>query len=333
MQEDFLTSLHMAAEGWETVYLTKENVQWGLAPDTFAGWVKQRQRWAAGIISISQYLCSERAMGLATDVRFVGSLWGVIDSSAAFVWTVALVGLPVLVTMQEALVAWKDSTQLNLLLALALVDFTGQSWMGLLLSSLLDFKMPFLGQFASAWTAPYRVIVALRFYVLPKLLGYKTPNFTPTNLLVHGEQERAVRIDRSLISCLRVIILGCGAYLHLAVFVVCVTGGILTMSSVVLQFETKSVSFVLQRLMAGVCWPPLFVLWAALMKNAWVPVAYAISCPALMSREHFLVRDGGNGVMYPSAKAKGDHLRRGGQKFFCFACLYYALAIIAYGLT
>ena len=333
MQEDFLTSLHLAAKGWETVYLVKEKVQWGLAPDTFAGWVKQRQRWGAGVISISQHLCSERADGLAADVRFSGVVWGVIDSSAALVWTVALVGLPVLVMMQQPLVAWRGTTQLNMLLGLAFLDFAAQSLTQILLSSLLEFKMPFLGQFASTWTAPYRLAVALRFYVLPKLAGYKTPNFTPTNAPMHGERERAARTEGSLVARLKVILWDCGAYLHLIVLVVCVIGGALTVKVVALEGRRQTVSLLLQELLAGVGWPPLFVFWAASMKNVWVPVAYAISPPALLPRGHFLIRDGGNGVAYPTAQAKDDHVRRGGQKFFYFVCLYYGLVLVTYGFT
>ena len=333
IQEDFLTSLHLAAKGWETVYLVREKVQWGLAPDTFAGWVKQRQRWGAGVISISQFLCSKRAEGLAADVRLNGALWGVVDGSAAFVWTVALVGLPVLVMTQQPLVAWSGTIQLNVLLGLAFLDFAAQSLTQVLLSSLLDFKMPFLGQFASTWTAPYRLAVALRFYVLPKLVGSKTPNFTPTNIPMHGDRERAARTAGSLVARLKVILWDCGAYLHLVVLVICVIGGVLTVQVVGRQVRRQTVNLVLQGLLAGVGWPPLFLFWAAFLKNAWVPVAYAIAPPALLPRKHFLTRDGGNGVAYPTAQAKEDHLQRGGQGLFYFVCFYYGLVLAVYRIA
>ena len=330
MQEDFLTSLHLAAKGWETVYLAGERVQWGLAPDTFVGWVKQRQRWAVGVISVAQYLYSQRAEGLAADVKFNGALYVVVDSSAALVWTVALVGLPALVATRRPLVAWTGATQLNLLLGLTLLDFVAQSAVQILLSSLLDFQMPEFGRFPSTWTAPYRLAVAWRYYVLPKLLGHQTPNFTPTNIPVHGEQERAARMDGSLVGRLKVILWGCSAYLHLAVLAFGVVGGALTIRSVLLEAVRKDAGLMIRGLMAGVGWPPLFVLWAAFLKNAWIPVAYAIWPPALLPREHFLVRDGANGAAYPSAQAKDDHVRGGRQGFYWFACLYYAFVFVVY---
>lgn len=333
MQEDFLTSLHLAANGWETVFLVKDHVQWGLMPDTFAGWVKQRQRWGAGVISIAQYMCSREAQRLPREARLNGAMWGIVDVSGTFVWTVALVGLPLLVMTQQPLLAWGGPTQAMWLVGLAFFDFAAQCLTQILLSSLLDFRRPIMAQFASIWIAPYRLAVAWRFYVLPRLLGHKTPNFTPTNGLPHGAQERAARTQGSLTTRLKVLLWDCGAYLHLMIVALCIAGGFLVSRSVMLDLDTRGTKWALQRFVSGIGWPPLFVLWAAFFKNALVPVIYALSPPALLPREHFLLREGKDGVAYPKPQAKADHIRRTGQGFFYFACLYYVGILIAYGLA
>ena len=335
MQEDILTSIKLAARGWETVYILKQHLQWGLAPDTFAGWVNQRQRWAAGVISISQYLSSNEAEGLDWKVRLIGCYWGVIDSSAALGWTITLLCLPVLVMTQQPLISWRGAEQFSTCLGLAFLDFAAQSSTQILLSSLVDFKVPILSHLSSRWTAPYRLAVALRSYVIPKLFGREPPRFRPTNSPIHGTREREARKTGSRVSFLKVILWECGAYLHLIVFVTGLIGCALTAKSILFGFERDHVRSTLRTFLTGVGWPPLFMLWAALMSNAWVPLAYAIFPPPLQSRERFLVRDEKNGVAFPTRQAKDDYIRSGKQGFFSFVCFYYLsmMVLVSYGLV
>ena len=327
IQEDLVTSLQLGAKGWETIFLGHEHLQWGLVPDTFAGWVNQRQRWTAGAISVSQYLCSKEAEGLPGNVRIIGGLWGATEILTASAWTLAFLTLPVLVVMQQPLVEWTGTIRFKICFGLAVVDFAAQSSTQILLSSLQDFQLPILNQLSTAWTSPYRLTVALRCYVIPKLsgLGLGMPKFKPSNSPSHGARERDARRSGSRITHSKIILLDCGGFLHLGVLAVCLTGGVIATQTVLLGLKRDQMRLVLRIFLTAVGWPPIFTLWAALMNNALVPVLYAFCPPVLLTRGDFLSRDKDSGVVYPTPKAKDDYFRRGRQDLLYFVCLYYLL--------
>ena len=297
LSEDVLTSLILCACGWQTVYVP-EPVQWGLAANTFCGWLKQRQRWAAGIISIAQLLCSPRAHGLPLAARFSGALWGIVDSSASFIWTSSMISLPLLILTGEPLLPYDH---LCLLFRMVVLDFCAQSTCQALLCSLLDFRMSMIGANAAIWTAPYRLAIAVRFYIYPKLLGRPLPRFKPTGIPVSsGRSENEAR--RRGDSCLKVVLWDCGAWIHLLCFVACVAGLASSITAALRDSSNSaSASFqsILQALVVRIAWPPVLFLWMMFAKNTSVTLVYAISPPAFVEREELLDRWEDTGVVYP----------------------------------
>ena len=49
LSEDFVTGIALRRQGWRLVYL-QEKLSAGLAAETIADFVRQRQRWAAGTL-------------------------------------------------------------------------------------------------------------------------------------------------------------------------------------------------------------------------------------------------------------------------------------------
>ncbi|KAI4236711.1 MAG: hypothetical protein L6R40_006055 [Gallowayella cf. fulva] len=174
LQEDLLTSIALSAKGFRTVYVGGE-LQWGLAADTFPDWVRQRLRWAAGILSISSFLCSSKGRDLPIAARVSGALLGLVDGSASFIWTISLFLLPLLVLSGRPLLPSSSvaATQTCILFCLAVLEFAGQSAVQALLCSLVDWHCDMFAPVAGMWLAPYRLLVALRFYCFPILFGGK----------------------------------------------------------------------------------------------------------------------------------------------------------------
>ena len=326
LQEDLLTSIVLSAFGWQTVYVPC-SLQWGLAANTFSGWIKQRQRWAAGIISISQYLCSPGARKLPFATRLIGALWGLIDGSASFIWSISMILLPLLVLSGKPLL---PPLHLRLLSRLALLDFCAQSLFQALLSSLLDFRMSLLGPVSAIWTAPYRLATTLRFYLLPRLLGYPVPHFTPTGINASsGQSELEAR--RRNDSCLRLILWDCGAWMHLLCLVVCLAGAASAVNGALgASSHPASLQTVAQALVIRLAWPPLFFLWIVFVKNAWVPLAYAIAPPPFAKREDLLSSEEDTGAAYPKRTVKEDYMQKASQKFWFMVAGYYAVAFLIF---
>ena len=89
IQEDFLTSIFLWAAGWQTV-LVPGFLQWGCTAGSFPGYLRTRQRWAAGFISLAQCLSSPSAHNVDPAARLNVVLFSIIDSSTALMWTACM---------------------------------------------------------------------------------------------------------------------------------------------------------------------------------------------------------------------------------------------------
>ncbi|KAI4094975.1 MAG: hypothetical protein LQ344_001822 [Seirophora lacunosa] len=102
LQEDVVTTMALSAKGFRTVYVDGE-LQWGLAANTVPDWIRQRQRWTAGFLSISSYVLSKQGRDLPLRARVSGALFGVIEGTTSGIWTIALFLVPLLVAGRDVL--------------------------------------------------------------------------------------------------------------------------------------------------------------------------------------------------------------------------------------
>lgn len=329
LQEDALTSNTLSAAGWCSLYVPG-SVQWGRGPDTMPAYLKQSQRWTAGIISVAQHMCSGNAKKLPREVRHNLTLWGVVIGAASFIWTFALVALPpCLITRKPLITPSQQVGQLRLLMRLSTLEFCAQTLYLTLMSSLVDFRMPIHGHFTSIWTQPWRASIVLRYFVIPKLFGRDLPNFTPTGISADGDVERAARAKGSRLACCKLLLWDCGAWIHLIISLFSMIGAVSWLSAALEDYiANKGAHDVGLVALRGIAWPPVLFLWAALTKAAWLPVIYAIWPPSLSARDTLMVRDPKRGVDYPSDKVKQDHMRRQSQFPFALKCLVYFSALI-----
>ena len=327
LQEDILTSVNLSACGWQTVYV-KVSLQWGLAANSFADWIRQRQRWAAGILSVSQHLCSARSQNLPRAARLSGALWGFVDGSASLFWTVSMVLLPLLVLSGRPLLPANNQ---KFLFDVALLDFAAQSTCQALLCSLMGYRMSLLAPVEAIYTAPYRLAITVRFYFLPKLLGYPLPRFTPTGINASlGKAEHDARREGR--SCAKIILWDCGAWMHLIVLVACLAGAARSVEGALRAADSSlenSPESIFQELVVRIAWPPLFFLWLVFAKNAWTPLAYA-AAPPFVAKDQLLDRKGDTSVAYPKQHLKERHMEKTSQKLWLVVAAWYVIGLLTF---
>lgn len=328
LQEDDLTSYKLLAAGWHSVYVPV-SVQWGLGPDTFAGYLKQSKRWAVGIIHVNSLMWTDWAQKLSWTERSIFILWGIVIGSTAFIWTFVFVALPLLTMSGDRLIPIKDGEGLIWLMRLAFINFIAQSLYHGCLSAFLDFRLPIHNLFGAVWTQPWKLAVIFQYFITPWVFNHDVPHFEPTGLAVHGKTERVARVQRSRMMMFKVVFWDCAAYLHLILFVICTIGAMRWGQIVHQSLVNGGLRRAAINLLSGIAWPPIFLLWLALAQSAWIPLAYVVNILPPSRREYFLVRDASNGVEYAAPQAKADFMRQPRQLVFLLKFLFY-VAVTAF---
>lgn len=328
LQEDVLMTSYLASAGWHSVYVP-EPVQWGLAPDTMAAFLKQCQRWTVGLVSLMGLEHSGKAGNSSKEKRLNVAMWGVLLCVEAFAWTFALVALPLCVLSGNLLIPPPQAGQLRLLLRLATLDFLTQTIYHIGLSSVLDWRLPFHGIPTPVWTQPWRMMIVLRYFLVPKLFGRDPPNFTPTGMSSDGDAERAARAKRSRLACCKVVLWDCGAWFHLAIFGVCIAGAGFRLAEALGEAFGGDARKVDMGVLTGIAWPPVLFLWAAITKAAWLPLAYGLWPPPLAAQDTLTARDTKREVDYPSEGVKKNYLSKPGQWSFVVKCVVYLISLVA----
>ncbi|KAL8644781.1 MAG: hypothetical protein Q9226_007598, partial [Calogaya cf. arnoldii] len=316
-QEDILTSILLSALGWEMVYI-QEPLQWGLAACTFADWIRQRQRWVVGTLSKAKYLRSKAASKLPKAARQSPA---VSIMSTCVIWTTVSTLLPLLALSGKPLVP--STPYLPSLLRLAVLDFATQSVYQALLSSVLNYRMSLLCPILAAWTAPYRIVMALR-YLISIWVGNAYLQSTPTGVCdAIGKAELEARKNGR--SCLKIILWDCGALMYLGGLVALGAGAA---GSVIGASRASSASPTLQALVLRIGWPPLLFLWLASVNTVALPVVYAFSPPPFVERRDMMDKDPVTGVLYPKKSIKEAYTAGSGQKMWFTIAAYYLVCCV-----
>ncbi|KAL8958920.1 MAG: hypothetical protein Q9193_004112 [Seirophora villosa] len=329
LQEDVLTTMALFAKGFRTVYVDGE-LQWGLAADTVPDWIRQRQRWTAGFLSISSYVFSKQGRDLPLGVRVSGALLGFFEGTTSGIWTIALFLVPLLVATGRPLLPLSSggATPNRLPFRLAVLEFAAHSIVQALLCSLVDWRCDMLASPMQLWMAPYRLLSALRFYCFPKLLGHEVPAFTPTGISAAlGKAEREARKRRR--SCKKIVLWDCGAWIFLVVLGCCLLGGVRMVECMLSPwfFAGSKVAGrdVLEKFLVGMGWPPLFSFCLLSAKSAWTPISYAFDPPAVVEREQLLDRTDQAMVAHPKKNVKERGMRKKSQFFWLALAVYHVL--------
>ena len=256
LQEDVLTSNYLSAAGWQSIYIPG-SLQWGMGPDTLSDYFRQCQRWTIGLLSIIHFAVTGGGPKLPPRTRLIILLWGFAVSTAPFIWTFVLVTLPLLVITGQPLIPRNTVGELRMTLLLATLDFAAQSLCRILISSTMDFRVPFDSHHTTIWIQPWRAWVTLRYFVVPKLFGSSLPSSTPTGIKTDGDAEHASRDRGTLIARFKAIFWDYGATTHLLICMFCIAGADTWVRVALRTFDEEGPRNAAQLLLTGFAWPHL----------------------------------------------------------------------------
>ena len=301
--EDIIVSMKLLRAGWKIVYV-KKPLQWGLMPDSFAGHLKQRQRWMAGAFSIGDALHQTISKSPRWELKLgLGLL--IFESTVSLIvvlQTLCFLAMPFILLSGRTLVLHQSLYQRRFLLRLAMVDMAAQTLHGALMSWHTAFTIYVFHEVSEMWLQSYFLQELLRHWAPKwslKCLG-TMPKFTPGGSVASRSPERDNRYRHLCFSRLKLILWDHGALLHLLVLVSTLAGVCITL------LNTQEMGWFLIR--GG--WPPCVLMWTSVIGNAWVPINYAIFTPKKPQREELLVCDPVSNVAYPSQEAKQSNCQR-----------------------
>ena len=295
--EDFVASVKLRRAGWKICHID-EKLQWGLVPDSFAGHLKQRQRWKAGVLalgdSLRQVLRRSRHLQPTLRLRLLG-----LESSAALsvgMTSLCFLTMPFLLASNRPLLLFARLEDLRLLFCLAIVDMTAQVVHGAVMSWQSQFSIRILQGFCEMWLNIYLVPTLFRHWAPRWCLTHfrNMPKFTPGCSAASRSPEHEFPYRHSVLLRLKLILWDHGAWVHLFVLVGSLAG------CWTMVRNTQDMSGFLVR--GG--WPSAVLMWMSVVSNAWVPIRYAIFTPENPRREKLILRDPGSNVAYPSQAAK-----------------------------
>ena len=322
--EDYLTCMDLIAAEWKVI-LVEEPLQWGLLPDSFAGVIRQWQRWITGGLALGKTLYSSPRK------RFLEAF--VVESRITLtLCTTALCffGMPVLLLSGKELVPLNGPKQSRLLLRIACADFGVQSLEGYLQSSLADYYIYILHDISRLWYCSYSIPRLLRhWYPRTTQTIFGPPSLLPGNHAANRSRENDPGFHNSTIRRLGVILWDGQAIPHLLVLCSCITGAAICSRHILSTFKNSDAETAFMELITHAGWPTAFILWTSVISNAWVPFSYALSRRKRPSREELLDRDPRTKVAYPSEKAKDQRHRRVSERHYSLVLGYILFVFVA----
>lgn len=328
LSEDFLLSIRLMAKGWKVCHVPGQ-LQWGLAPDSFSGMIKQRQRLTLGHLSNTLHICVEHAHKYTLGFRINISLWAAFQITSACIWSLNMIFLPLVLLSGRPLL---PPDHLRTLSALAFFDFVSQSSYEVCASSFLDFQSSLMGSLSTIWISPFILGAIVRSYILPNILRGSVPAFNPSGKMsIHSRAETEAR--RQNRSCLKLIAWDCGAWLHLIVFMACFAAPILSIRQFFSVFHSNDFRRTFVNMAQSMMWPPVFSMWLVIVTSTWTPVGYGLCPPPYIPREEFLHAIKSKCAVYPSVEAKRKASERAPQTLWFLLAIYHVLVFYMYWST
>ncbi|KAF2427528.1 hypothetical protein EJ08DRAFT_615815 [Tothia fuscella] len=297
LAEDVCTSSMLLGAGWKTVYC-HEGLQYGLVPDTWDGHLKQRTRWTLGTIQTACKLRFFLFGSLLRKMTFFQRLSGFVfsvDALFKIFFPIAIATIPVVLAINQKLVAYRDEKQLRWLIRWCLVMFLAQrlnEWIMYLPSG---YRLSRHEGRAIIWMAPYHALTVVRA-VLPKWAGGASMGFKPSGSLNGGLSERSASERAPLLQRLKFIIIDSHGWFHVC-FILFTAGSVAYATSRAWTDTDRSTFKILESLLTHAFWPP--VMWLIILSALCQPIKYAINPPTMPDREAMLDRDPATGIAHP----------------------------------
>ncbi|KAB8226559.1 nucleotide-diphospho-sugar transferase [Aspergillus novoparasiticus] len=300
IQEDVHTSMLLSSCGWKVLYVP-ERLQWGITPHTFKGIIRQRQRILKGAWSLLECLQDGNRRGVSIEHRSALLLQIITMAATAILTTLAMCALPLTLLSQEPLIPVSHPHQMTAMFYLGLCDFVAQLLYGSLEVSMTHQQTYFLTYLSELWLMPYQCITLFTMFV-----RRKDECFLPSGLSTQSDSPLYRNQQNSLWRRLYFVFTKCHAAGHFVLLTLTVVGvGLLPCHS----RGDMTGSIGRDTLLTHAAWPPLLMLWTAIVANTWTPIAHVVVPLETFERRSLLDRNNKSGVLLPSAEARQNESR------------------------
>ncbi|KAH7395444.1 nucleotide-diphospho-sugar transferase [Cadophora sp. MPI-SDFR-AT-0126] len=307
LTEDLLCGMMLLGKGmWHGLILAEE-LQWGMAPDSYHKHVQQRRRWSTGTLQagLLMRLClfGERARHLDPWQRLFGFIYLFMTFTASLA-VVEMFSSMLLFATGSTNIIYTDIEQLKLLVRVAAINsLLGyvRLWQVALLSCYSATCKEMSG---IMFMTPYFAYDHWKTFLLPKWLGGR-PNpfsakFVASGSIVDELSERSAKLRAPLYLRLKSVLFKDGAIFHVLVAMVFIIGLVLNVQRAYHLHPDDAKDFRLY-LLTRILWVP--PMWPFLIATFLKPVWYCLYPPSMPDREEFLTRDS-TGLAYPTEDAK-----------------------------
>jgi hypothetical protein len=212
---------------------------------------------------------------------------------------ISMATIPIVLASGGQLVAYTNTTQLRWQIRLCTISLILTMWNAWITYLPSGYRLGRQETSATLWMAPYHAITVIRSFLLPKWLGGKALSFKPSGSIKDDINERSALHRAPLFRRLKVILIDCGGFVHVAFVIFVLVAAIL---SSVRAFRLDEKWAILEYLLTHVCWPPM--LWIPMIHSCLIPLRYAIFPPSVPEREELLDRDSKTGVAHPKQEWK-----------------------------
>ncbi|OGM43843.1 hypothetical protein ABOM_007554 [Aspergillus bombycis] len=303
IQEDVYTSMLLTSCGWKVLYVP-ERLQWGIVPHTFQGTIRQRQRILKGVWSLWQCLRDDKGKAVSIEQQNALPLQTIILTATAILTTVAMCALPLTLLSQKPLIPLQHPLQMTRMFYLALCDFVAQLVYGLLEVSMSHRQTYLRSDLSELWMMPYQCITLFTMFI-----RRQDECFLPSGLATHSDSPLYQNKRTSLRRRLNFVFTECHAAGHLIVLTLTVVGVGRLLCNPQIWYGAVTGSIGRQALLTHAAWPPLLMLWTAIVANAWTPIAHAVAPLETFQRRSLLDKNNASGVLLPSAEARENESR------------------------
>ncbi|KAI5235203.1 nucleotide-diphospho-sugar transferase [Aureobasidium subglaciale] len=298
LAEDIITGFTLQGRGWKVVYC-REELQFGLVPDTFKAHVTQRMKWFVGRLRNSRKLDCAIASPLVKGMTWKQRVSAICHCAS-----------PIASMMNRPLCSW------IILLLIAsgkpLITASSDGLRAILLTYLLTKITTYVEELLASTSCGYlalrrriegmhwlhtHLFFALAKDLFPKKLSGPRIGFIPTALAESKIQERHPDRRPAFLRRLRVMFLYQDLWYHVAILFIAAT--IFTVG-LVRSGNHASLEYILTHLLVpGAAWSSHF---ASLR-----PISYAVSPPTMPERRDLMYRDIARSRS--GAKQNEDHLQ------------------------
>ncbi|KAF2095781.1 nucleotide-diphospho-sugar transferase, partial [Rhizodiscina lignyota] len=219
LMEDVLCGMLLNGRGWHTI-LCHEQLQWGLVPDTIAGYIGQRLKWNVGTIRAGKILGFGFNTALLPHVtwqqRAVQLSWTLSPYLSAINRTLRSWAILLLMSSEKPLVIAKNKNDLEHMIAIAWLISLLYRLESLVAGSYCGYREVKRRKQGYVWLSPYISMGTVR-ELLPRALAGTPITFIPTGMLDSSLRERDKPSRPSLLRRLSTMVLHQGLWYHILV--------------------------------------------------------------------------------------------------------------------